>query len=258
MLTSKEMTELLHVDRSTIYRMAEAGRLPAVKVGKQWRFPKSQVNNWLQSQGLAELAQPETQLTVQTQPASFPKNDEFSNLFPLHCVQLIQDTFADALGVMMIVTDINGQPATQISNPCGLFEAISDQPQAVQKCVEQWQELAHKLDLEPKFSPSHLGGLLCARAMIRVGTELQGMVFVGGIAPQSWPPAAETVQTVAAEFGVNPQIINAHINDVYYLNQDEQAHVLSLVQRIANIVAYIIDERTSLMSRLDTIAQLAR
>jgi len=258
MLTSKEMTELLHVDRSTIYRMAESGKLPAVKVGKQWRFPKTQVNNWLQSQGLAEPAQPDVQPAVQIQPASTPQNGEFSNLFPLHCVQLIQDTFADALGVMMVVTDINGQPATRVSNPCGLFEAISDQPQAVQKCVDQWHDMAHTLDLEPKFSPSHLGGLLCARAMIRVGTELQGMVFVGGIAPQAWPPSEEAVQAVAAEFGVNPQIIGTHINDVFYLDQDEQAHVLSLVQRIANIVAYIIDERTSLMSKLDTIAQLAR
>lgn len=35
MLTAKEMQVLLQVDRSTIYRMAAAKRLPAVKVGKQ-------------------------------------------------------------------------------------------------------------------------------------------------------------------------------------------------------------------------------
>jgi len=45
MLTAKEMQDLLQVDRSTIYRMAEAGQLPAVKVGKQWRFPSHLVES---------------------------------------------------------------------------------------------------------------------------------------------------------------------------------------------------------------------
>jgi len=53
MLTAKEMQELLQVDRSTIYRMAEMGRLPAIKVGKQWRFPGDQVETWLKSQAAA-------------------------------------------------------------------------------------------------------------------------------------------------------------------------------------------------------------
>ena len=47
MLTAKDMQTLLQVDRSTIYRMAEAGQLPAVKVGKQWRFPGDLVEDWI-------------------------------------------------------------------------------------------------------------------------------------------------------------------------------------------------------------------
>ncbi|MCA9925804.1 MAG: helix-turn-helix domain-containing protein, partial [Anaerolineales bacterium] len=39
MLTAKDIQALLQVDRSTVYRMAEAGRIPAIKVGRQWRFP---------------------------------------------------------------------------------------------------------------------------------------------------------------------------------------------------------------------------
>ena len=46
------------------------------------------------------------------------------------------------------------------------------------------------LALEPKFSLSEMG-LLCARGLIRVGSELKGMVVIGGIAPDNWPPAAE-------------------------------------------------------------------
>jgi excisionase family DNA binding protein len=47
MFTAKEMQNLLHVDRSTIYRMAEAGQLPAIKVGKQWRCPAEHVEPWM-------------------------------------------------------------------------------------------------------------------------------------------------------------------------------------------------------------------
>ncbi|RMD52615.1 MAG: DNA-binding protein, partial [Candidatus Thermofonsia bacterium] len=43
LLTAREVQEMLNVDRSTVYRMAEDGRLPAVKVGKQWRFPREKV-----------------------------------------------------------------------------------------------------------------------------------------------------------------------------------------------------------------------
>ena len=34
-LTTKDLQDLIRVDKSTIYRMAEDGRIPAVKVGRQ-------------------------------------------------------------------------------------------------------------------------------------------------------------------------------------------------------------------------------
>jgi hypothetical protein len=138
-----------------------------------------------------------------------------------------------------------------------LFSAISDTPRALQKCLENWRDLAHAIDLEPKFTASHLG-LLCARAMIRVGPELKGMVFVGGIAPQDWPPAPEQIEYIADEFGVDVATITSHITDVFFLDEVEKMRVLTFVQRIANIVAHIISERNSLMGKLDAIAQLTR
>ena len=47
MLTTKDLQEIINVDRSTIYRMAEAGKLPAIKVGRQWRFPADEIETWL-------------------------------------------------------------------------------------------------------------------------------------------------------------------------------------------------------------------
>ncbi len=74
LLTPKEMQTLLQVDRSTIYRMAEAKRLPAIKVGKQWRFPADAVEKWLQQQSPALVS-------AKTIPASIaPLPEGASNL----------------------------------------------------------------------------------------------------------------------------------------------------------------------------------
>lgn len=251
MLTAKEVQALLQVDRSTIYRMAESGRLPAIKVGKQWRFPAEQIERRFQ-------------LHIEPSPGSSPprrmpelndESNELSSLLPIECVELIQTSFADLLGVMLVVTDMEGKPITKPSRPCGLFRAINEVPDALQRCIESWQELASAIDLEPKFSRSHLG-LLCARAMIRVGPELKGMVVAGCVAPEQWPPAAEEVERMAEELGVSPELIRAHVMEAHFLTEAERANVLAYVQRIANIVAHIVNERKTLVSKLAAIADL--
>ena len=49
-LTFKEVAKYLKVNERTIYRMAEAGRLPAFKIGNSWRVRESDLNAWIQEQ----------------------------------------------------------------------------------------------------------------------------------------------------------------------------------------------------------------
>ena len=247
MLTAKDMQSLLQVDRSTIYRMAEAGRIPAIKVGKQWRFPGEQVESWLGTKSGAVVPPQDSQ----------PNTDQgdLASLLPLDCVQLILDTFADALGVMVVVTDMAGQPVAEVSHPCGLFIAIHHIPNAGQNCVEGWRKLGETVALEPKFAPGHLG-LLCARGFIRVGPALKGMVIVGGIAPDCWPPSPEQVTALAAKFGVTPAVLAPHLTEVFYKSIEERNHITPFVQRIANIIAHIVTERSRFKGKLDAIAAL--
>ena len=46
-LTVDEVASLLKLTRVTIYRMAKAGDIPALKVGKVWRFPEAEIEAWL-------------------------------------------------------------------------------------------------------------------------------------------------------------------------------------------------------------------
>ena len=257
MLTAKDVQQLLQVDRSTVYRMAEDGRLPAVKIGKQWRFPTDQLQQWLGSQvDVSKHLSPveENGSLAAVEPSA---ETELAKMLPLECVQLIQDSHAELLGIMLVITDIDGNPVTEPSNPCGLFSAISAQPHAVKRCISSWNDLGRLLNIEPEFRTSHLG-LLCARGLIRVGKELPGMVVAGCIAPQEWPPTEQELNTMAAELNVEPEVLAGRLDQVYTLSEEEREKVLSSVQKVANIVAHIVQERLVLLDRLDGIANLAR
>ena len=54
-LTTEEVLDYLHVNLRTVYRLIKAGKIPAVRVGRQWRFRKSDIDAWLQSQQAAAI-----------------------------------------------------------------------------------------------------------------------------------------------------------------------------------------------------------
>ena len=49
-LTTEEVLEYLQVNLRTVYRLIKAGKIPAVRVGRQWRFRKTDIDAWLESQ----------------------------------------------------------------------------------------------------------------------------------------------------------------------------------------------------------------
>ncbi|MGQ9491741.1 MAG: helix-turn-helix domain-containing protein [Anaerolineae bacterium] len=126
LLTTRQVQTLLRVDRTTIYRMVEGGQLPAIRVGKQWRFARAEIERWLQAARARQVqfqADVSGTLAANTAPAA---DDDLRAMLPVTCAQLIQDVFAEMLGVMIIVTDMQGRPITQVSNPCGFFAKLTD------------------------------------------------------------------------------------------------------------------------------------
>ena len=49
-LTTEEVLAYLNVNLRTVYRLIKAGSIPAVRVGRQWRFRKRDLDKWLESQ----------------------------------------------------------------------------------------------------------------------------------------------------------------------------------------------------------------
>jgi excisionase family DNA binding protein len=239
--TTRELQELLHIDRTTIYRMADAGRLPGMKIGNQWRFPRRRIDQWLARESDAEVpphANPDA-------PADAPST--LAALLPVDCVQLIQDSFADAIGVMIVITDLQGRPVTRSSNAPGFVRAIEAQPHAYAHCLAWWAALTRRPGLQPAWVESS-AGLLCTRAFIRVGSELVGMVVFGGVAPQQWPPAPDEIARIACELDMEAGEIEATIGEVHVASNGDGERMLDFVQRVADIVTHILGERMQLLA----------
>src|SRR5689334_11250591 len=49
-LTTEEVLKYLQVNLRTVYRLIKAGKIPALRVGRQWRFRKSDIDAWLEQQ----------------------------------------------------------------------------------------------------------------------------------------------------------------------------------------------------------------
>jgi excisionase family DNA binding protein len=254
LLTTREVQDLLQVDRTTIYRMVDGGLLPAIRVGKQWRFARREIERWLRTQAAMPVADDLSPAPLPALQVPAPTAG-LADLLPIACVQMIQDAFAEALGVMIVVTDMEGKPVSQASNPCGLYSAVMSDADAVERCILHWHQMAGIVPLEPKFSPSDFG-LLCARGLIRSGNQLKGMVFFGGIAPEVWPPDEQGVLVIAEHFGLARGCVAANIEGVYRLDRAARERALQFVQRIADIFAHILEDRNMLYGRLQAIASL--
>jgi excisionase family DNA binding protein len=49
-LTTEEVLGYLKVNPRTIYRLIRSGELPAIRIGRQWRFRRSDLDDWLERQ----------------------------------------------------------------------------------------------------------------------------------------------------------------------------------------------------------------
>ena len=232
LLTTHQLQELIRVDRSTIYRMAEDGRLPAVKVGRQWRFPADAIGERF------GVTPPETSPTgaPPLPPPGPATHGELGGLVAPTALQAVVDLAGELLGTMAVITDLDGVALTEVANPCGLYSAIATSPTALACCVADWASLGAEPDLDPRLRPSHLG-FLCARAFVRHGDRLVGMIIAGGIRPDEWPPNDERLRAISAELGVPVAILHDHIEEVFDPEPVQRRQIQAHLPRFGELIS---------------------
>jgi excisionase family DNA binding protein len=58
-LTVEEAAELLKIPRSSVYKLAQEGKIPAKKVGRHWRFHRPTLMRWISGQIPEKSRRPE-------------------------------------------------------------------------------------------------------------------------------------------------------------------------------------------------------
>lgn len=210
-LTATDVTRLLRIDKSTVYRMAEDGRLTGVKVGRQWRFPADEL---------------ERALGIDLSTAPGP------SVIDVEQAEGLSALFADLYGVMAVVTDLEGRPLTPVSNASDYFALLSENADVVSTCIAEWRAHAADQDFQPTLQPSRFG-FLCARAFVRSGFELVGMVIAGGIGDEDWPPAPARLRELAASARVDATDLAATVESVPKLDELASSSMLTALSILA-------------------------
>ncbi|HHE71173.1 MAG TPA: DNA-binding protein [Chloroflexi bacterium] len=51
-MTAQEVAQYLRLAEATVYKLAQAGEIPAVKVGRAWRFKKALIDEWFRREAM--------------------------------------------------------------------------------------------------------------------------------------------------------------------------------------------------------------
>jgi excisionase family DNA binding protein len=242
LLTAKQAQELLKVDRTTIYRMLKDGRLNGVKVGQQWRFYTSEVNDLL---------------------AGIKRSGEsniidLANILPLHCVQPVQDVFAEIAQVGAVTADKDGQPLTKLSNSCGFCKLILGSDEGRQACLESWEHLVDQKKATPEFISCH-AGLQYARARIEVQGELIAILIAGQFyvhLPNS-EEQEQRLSRLAEKFSIDTALLTQAARQVSILDTQKIKQISGWLEQVAHTFEQVSAERADLMNRLKQISAMS-
>ncbi len=250
LLTTRQLQQLLQVDRITIYRMLEQGRLPGFKVGGQWRFSRRAIEEWL-----------ETQRDILALTGDIAPSTPTSVPLPIRCVQNVQDVFAEALDIAAVTTDLAGNPLTRVSHACAFCSLVLSTAEGRRRCGETWK--AGALPGSPTVATKRChAGLSCMSVLVRVGGNpvavFSACQFVGSAKARDREAMLAELQQVAAELGLDAADLIDRRESVRVVPASEEARISRLVQRMSATLAEIGDERLALLSRLERIAEMTR
>jgi excisionase family DNA binding protein len=251
-LTTRQLQELIQVDRITIYRMLNDGRLTGFKVGGQWRFSRQEIEKWLQEQGavlpISEIAGGTTELALS------------SHVLPLPCIQAIQAVYAEALEVAAITTEPDGTPLTQISNSCQFCDLILSTLEGRRRCAASWLSLEVSQQLPPPMRTCH-AGLLCIGLPIIVEDQWVASVTSCQFVARSPAGMDEgwqiSLPALAADLGLIESDLQAAANSVRALSDEQMSRLAHLLEKVAATFREIGQERQKLVGRLQRIAEMS-
>jgi excisionase family DNA binding protein len=246
LLTVNQVRALLKVDRLTVYRMLKDGRLDGVKIGHEWRFSRHEIDTFLAGK-LHDSAIPE-EAPMQLPPAS--EGD-----LPMHCVELIQQVFADVAEVGVVTLSLDGEPLGEMSNPCKFCRLVLSTPSGRSACAETWRKLASRPS--GSFATCH-AGLQYATTPV----ELDGTPVARLVAGQFYlntPSEGEErahIESLTRKHGIDHTTLGRAAAEIHVLGEREKDKMQRWLKSVALTISSMGHERAELVGRLRSIAAM--
>ena len=241
LLTTKQLQEILKIDRITVYRMLNDGRLKGIKVGNQWRFPQADIDRLL-----GEKVESGSVVVESVQD------------FPSGCVKEVQDIFAGIIGIGAVTVTSRGTPLTEptFSNPfCKLMLSSESGSLA---CQNSWRKIALKTTGEDKFQICHAG--LCYKRSAILSEDSQIAWLIAGqyyIDSPDDENETERIRILAEKHHIPIDELEEAARKIPVLKKYQQEKVQEWTPKVAVTVQSILCERSDLMGRLQRIAELS-
>jgi excisionase family DNA binding protein len=245
LLTTRQVLEYLKVDRITVYRMLNDGRLKGVKIGQHWRFPRKEVERLLN--GDAPLEE------LEERPA--PRSG-----FPTHCAQTIQALFSEVGQMHGLIVAADGQPLTESTYPCSFCRLIQSSPAGMKACKATWRSVAQDTQSNNTEPLTCHAGLQYITAPILEGGEYMGR-FISGHFYWQAPDGAEEnsrLRTLASAYDLPVEELRNTAAEIPVIPAGQHARVESWPLTAARAIQSILRERTSFISRLQQISDLTQ
>ena len=254
LLTTRDLEELLQLDRVTIYRMVKDGDLPALRVGGQWRFSREAIDAWLQGRrGETRVVSNAPELAVDLSSL------ELSDLVPLETLEQIQNQFALLLGVASFTTNLDGKPLALCSHCSRFCRLVHDTARGEADCEASWRQIAHSAQDGATIHVCH-AGIQYASAPVIVSGQRVGMVTAGQFLAEEPDPAAfrERALITGARIGVDGEALAAAMDSIEIVTKERALQITGLLATIANALSRIGYQGYLVRRTLAQIAELSK
>lgn len=248
LLTTREVQNILKVDRITVYRMLQDGRLKGVKIGQQWRFPRDEVQRLLTGQ-----------LTMEAEPAAEAQAAAAAAPLPVHCLQTVQNLFSSVSGMGSLVVDPAGEPVTELSGACALCRMMQESLAGNQACRESWRAMAAGSASGERQFTCH-AGLTSISAPILDGSTLVGWILVGQALLSDADARAllNKAPELARRYALPVSAVQESIRKVPVLPSSQHDQMHSWVKDASKAMESILQERAGFIVRMQRIADLTQ
>lgn len=243
LLTTKQLQELLKIDRVTVYRMLNDGRLKGIKVGNQWRFSQNEIDR----------------LTGEERDTPEPESiDEALTDFPSDCVEKVQGIFAGIIGIGALTVSLRGDALTEPTYANPFCKLILSNPSGRMACQASWRKIAMRTTGEPPFQVCH-AGLCYQRSIVNLDDQPAAWLVAGQfyVAAPDRDKERERLENLANKHDIPLSLLTEAVLKIPILKKYQQEQVQEWTPKVANTINSILCERSDLMNRLQRIADLS-